>query len=105
MNNITDQVYQQHIEEVKAVAKKLTINQEAAIEKSIENNTKGSDIGDFLIAFYKKEIIPFVEDDPVLVEMMLNVSIMLRSISYGLDKQNNIKGSRLTRRLVAKQGL
>ena len=93
------------IEEVKQVATKMTYSQEDAIAKSIENNTKGSDIGDFLIQFYKKEIIPFVEDDDLLKEMMLNVSIMLRSISSGLDRQNNTKQSRLTRRLVAKQGL
>jgi len=93
------------IEEVKAVANKLTINQESAIAHSIENNTKASDIGDFLISFYKKDIIPLVEDDEVLTELMKQASIILRSISNGLDRQNNNKQSRLTKRLVAKQGL
>lgn len=93
------------IEEVKHVATKLTYSQEDAIAKSIENNTKASDIGDFLISFYKKDIIPLVEDDEVLTELMKQASIILRSISNGLDRQNNTKQSRLTRRLVAKQGL
>lgn len=93
------------IEEVKQVATKLTYSQEDAIAKSIENNTKASDIGDFLISFYKKDIIPLVEDDEVLTELMKQASIILRSISNGLDRQNNTKQSRLTRRLVAKQGL
>jgi hypothetical protein len=93
------------IEEVKAVATKLTYSQEDAIAKSIENNTVAQDIGNFLANHYIKEVLPVLEDDILLEEQIKELVNRLRIVSPGLDRQNSTKESRLTRRLVAKQGL